>query len=99
MGAVCAPGSLGVIDMKPLWGFSSIPTDNLPFPVGGKLPPEVFQMSMTENVTISDCEHALEQMVLIDSEYQGDSALFVFQCACGQTVTQIFQHTQTFISD
>jgi len=43
--------------MKPFLGFSFVPMDNLPFPVGGKLPPEVFQMSMTENVTLPDCEH------------------------------------------
>ena len=54
-------------------------------------------MSMTENVTIPDCEHTPDQLDLMDSEYQGDGAVFVFQCECGQVVTQVFQHTQTFI--
>jgi len=73
--------------------------DNLPYQCGGKLSLEVFKMGLDENAYLSDCEHGPDRLDLIDSEYQGDEAIFVFRCNCGKSVTEFFRLTETRVSD
>lgn len=56
-------------------------------------------MGLDENVFTSDCEHGPDQLDLIDSEYRGDAAIFVFRCSCGKSVTEFFIHSETRVSD
>lgn len=73
--------------------------DNLPLSTGGKLSLEEFEMGLNERAFTSDCEHGPDQLDLIDSEYQGDAAVFIFHCSCGESITEIFRHTDTRKSD
>ena len=73
--------------------------DNLPFRNGGKLSLEVYDMGFDEHGFTADCEHSPDRLDLVDSEYRGDGAIFVFRCSCGKSVTEFFRHSETRVSD
>lgn len=64
------------------------------------MPSEVVEMELDKRTrNISDCLHEPDQLDLIDSEYRGDEAIFIFRCNCGQSVTEFFRHTETRVLD
>ena len=56
-------------------------------------------MGFDEHGFTADCEHSPDRLDLVDSEYRGDGAIFVFRCSCGKSVTEFFRHSETRVSD
>jgi hypothetical protein len=45
------------------------------------------------------CEHTMDSLDFIDWEYNGGQVVCLYRCSCGKKVTEIFNHSQTKISD
>ena len=45
------------------------------------------------------CDHCLDSLDLLGWDYRGDQLDCVYRCSCGKTVTEIFTHFETRISD
>lgn len=48
-----------------------------------------------QGISIERCDHTMEKLRHLGTDYQGDVVIIHFQCDCGKTVDEIFTISET----
>ena len=48
-----------------------------------------------ERIAVETCDHTMDKLRYIGTDYQGDTVVFHFECDCGKSVDEIFTILET----